>query len=411
MSSELIEESAPSAPTVNLGKYSAAAGLLGLVVIGIVLALAMSQSTDTPEGLARQTQLLSSYLYGLVFWTAISLGMYLLTVFNHMVRSSWTLSVLRILEAGGGWITLGFMALCFVPIAMKLGVLYPWVDSTDKLVLHKKGYLNTNFWTIRLVFYFATWIVTSWAFRQSVLKQERTKDFALENRRMSFAAPLFVLFAVTGTFAFIDWVMSLEPTWSSTMYALWFIIGSTLGAYALAVVLFNLNADKPPFSTFVTKDVIKDQGNMLFVLTMLWAYTSLSQYLIIWNGNLPENTQYYVRRESLGWNAVGLAAMVGQFFVPFFAILSPRTKKNSKNMRSIAGWIFAVHIIDFTFIVTPALPSHIDRIALLPVWAWDAFAWFGFGALWMCGFSLMFKQAPAFPTYDTRLQEAKARAH
>lgn len=415
MSSVPIEESGP-AQTVNLGKYAAAAGLLGIVLIGIMLAVAFNPSTDP----AVQKDLLGSYLYGLVFWTAITMGMYVLTLFNHMVRSTWTLGVLRILEAGGGWIPLVFMVIGFVPIVAKLGVIYPWVDlpslaGTDphayKLVQHKAAYLNSSFWTVRLVLYFAIWIFTSWAFRQSVLKQERTKDFALENRRMSFAAPLFVLFAACMTFAFVDWIMSLEPTWYSTMYGLWFMISNALGAYALAVAIFNLNANKPPFSAIVTKNVLKDQGNMLFVLTLLWAYTSLSQYLILWNGNLPDTTTYYVRRESLGWNAVGMAGIVGQFFVPFFVLISPRTKKNSPNMRSIAGWIFAAHMIDFTFIVAPALPGHLDKVAAASVWMWDALSFVGFGAIWMAGFSLMFKQAPAFPTYDTRLQEAKAHAH
>ncbi len=390
---------------MNLGKYSAAAGLLGVILVGAVLFQGLAGSA--------QAQFMGSYLYGLVFWTAISMGMFGLTVLNHTVRSTWTLGVLRLLEAGGGWITLTILGVCFLPIVAKLPLIYQWADASlvakDAVLQHKAPFLNPAVWTFQLVLFFAFWIGASAMFRKSVMLQEKTQDFKLENKRMSFGAVSLLFFFLTGTFAFIDWVMSLEPHWSSTMYGLWFTIGSSLGAYSLAVTVFNLNTDKAPFSSFVTKNVLKDQGNMLFVHTMLWGYTSLSQYLIIWNGNLPETTAYYARRASLGWNAWGMATIFGQFFIPFFLLLSPRTKKNSANLRSIAAFMFVVHIIDYTLIVAPALPGRAGMPAGLTIW--DGLAWVGFGALWLCGFSLMFKQAPAFPTYDTRLQEAKAHAH
>ena len=408
MSSEQTLDNVSSSGTVNLGKYGAGAGLLG--VIGLVVVLAMAITAPTSEA---QAQVWGSYLYGLVFWTAISLGMFGLTALHHTVRSTWTLGVLRILEAGGGWITLTIMGLGFIPVALKLPAIYRWavpeIVAKSPVLQHKAPFLNPTVWSIQLVLFFAFWIGASAAFRKSVLLQEKTKDFALENRRMTFGAITLLFFFLTGTFAFIDWVMSLEPEWSSTMYALWFTIGSSLGAYAISVVLFNLNADKKPFSDFVSKNVTKDQGNMLFVHTMLWGYTSLSQYLIIWNGNLPENTAYYVRRASLGWNAWGMATIIGQFFIPFFLLLSPRGKKNSANLRSIAGFMFAVHIIDYTLIVAPALPGRASLPAGLQLS--DLIAWIGFGGLWLLGFSLMFQKAPAFPTYDTRMQEAKAHAH
>jgi hypothetical protein len=412
MIAEHHSENVTSQSQVDLGKHGPAALIVGIVLVGILLGAILTQSAEGGQSL-----LWGSYLYGLVFWAAIAFAMFGLTVLNHAVRSTWTLSVLRILEAGGGWITLAIFGIGFLPVAANLSHIYPWAmpgiadhdPEYKRLLAHKAPYLNPGVWIAQLVVFFALWIGLSWFMRNSALKQEKTQDFQLENGRMSWGAAGLVMCFLTGTFAFIAWVMSLEPKWYSTMYGLWFTIGSSLGAYALAVTVFNLNANKKPYSDFVTKNVLKDQGNMLFVHTMLWGYTSLSQYLILWNGNLPETTSYYVRRASFGWNAWGMATIFGQFFIPFFLLLSPRTKKNSPNLRSIAGFMFFVHIIDYTLIVAPALPGRIDTATgLIP---WDALSFFGFGALFVAGFCFMFRQAAPFPTYDSRLQEAKAHAH
>lgn len=407
MSHDDTAETLIDRPKVDLGKYGMGAALLGVIAVGGLAIFGM-----TAQGVAAQ-QVMGAYLYGLIFWTAITLGMFGLTILHHATRATWTLSVLRILEAGGSWLTLLILGLCFIPVFAKLSVIYPWADTVavahDKVLQHKAMYLNPGAFIARWFVYFIIWIAFSWFLRDSVMRQEKTLNFKLENARMSWGAAGIVMFFLTATFAFIDWIMSLEPRWYSTMYGLWFTIGSSLGAYALAVTFFNLNADKAPYSDVVSKPVLKDQANMLFVHTMLWGYTSLSQFLIIWNGNLPETTQFFARRSSMGWNAFGMATVLGQFFIPFFVLMSPRTKKVSATLRSIAGWMFFVHIIDFTLIIAPALPGRDGTYAGLTFF--DVVSFVGFGALWMAGFSRMSRAAAPFPAYDRRLQEAQAHAH
>ena len=227
------------------------------------------------------------------------------------------------------------------------------------------------------------------------------------------------MFFVTCTFAFTDWVMSLSPSWYSTMYGTWTIIASVLGALSLATLIFCVNADKAPFNTVWRPDLGKDLGNMLFTVTMLWGYTSLSQFLIIWNGNLPETTQYYIARSSniepmtsnFTWGAVGLIGIIGQFFIPFFVLITPRTKKTPLNLAKICGWIFVVHITDAYIYVIPALPGRGGPGPLSPAMFTDALAWAAIGALWLFVFGSQVRKAPLLPTYDTRLQEALQNAH
>lgn len=395
---------------LRLEKIAPLAGLLGL--IGMVTAVAMMIAPATAN------QMAGSYLFALIFWTSLSLGFYGLTLLHHTVRGSWGVSVLRIFEAGGGAGTFVVMGLLFIPILINItgghGV-YEWshLDAVakDPILQHKAAYLNPAGYAARLVLFIGIWAATAYGLRKSSTKQDENKSAAEEQKRTNWSAPSLVVFFLTMTFALTDWGMSLEPHWFSTMYPVWILIGQTLGALALATVLFCVNARKKPFADVLHPNLTKDLGNMLFVFTMLWGYTSISQYLIIWNGNLPEFTQYYIRRSENWWNALGAALIIGQFLVPFMALLAPRTKKTPERLARIAGWIFVMRFIDIYYAVVPGIPSSArpwggpvpaitDLIALVAV-----------GGVWFLMFATQIKKAPLLPQYDNRLQEAKAHAH
>ncbi len=403
--------------SLNLGKLAPAASVIG--AIGLIVMLVLMFTGDE----AARRQSLGSYLFGFIFWIGITLGFFGLTILHHTVRGSWSVSIIRILEAGGSWVTFVLMGVLFLPILANLKTMYEWADpakvANSEVLIHKAPYLNTPSFLFRLVLYFALWAGLAWFLRRSTLRQDANQDFKLESGRSSWGAPGMVMFFLTCTFAFTDWVMSLSPSWYSTMYGTWTIVASVLGALALATLIFCVNADKFPFNTVWRPDLTKDLGNMLFTLTMLWGYTSLSQFLIIWNGNLPETTSYYMARSSnvepmtsnMTWGAVGLIGIIGQFFVPFFALITPRTKKTPLNLAKVCGWIFVVHITDVYIYVIPALPGRGGPGPISAGMLTDALAWVTMGALWLFVFGSQVRRAPLLPTYDTRLQEALQNAH
>lgn len=193
------------------------------------------------------------------------------------------------------------------------------------------------------------------------------------------------------------------------MYGVWTVIGSALGALALTTMIVTLSKDSAPYKGIVKPALTRDLGNLMFALTMLWGYTSISQYLIIWSGNLPEYTSYFVNRSQGGWNAIGMALVLGQFFIPFMALITPRTKAVAKSLALVSGWILVMRLLDTYQLVMPAFQLS-TRPNPMPHWQ-DFVGVIGLGGLWVYAFSQGVKGAPLMPTYDARLTEADAHAH
>jgi hypothetical protein len=394
------------AQEANFGKLAPVAGLVALV--GALLMI-VGYITDAPTAMG-------SYMFGYTFWLTLTLGCFGFTLVHHMLRGSWGVAILRPLEAGGGAGMLAAFALLFLPIAFSMHAIYPWTHEGGEVIARKAWWLNEPFFLVRAALYFIFWIWLASRLRRSTVRQDETKDFALESKRGSWGAAGFLAFFITGSFAFIDWVMSMEPHWFSSMYPVWILVASGLAAVALVTMIVCVSADKEPFRSVVSPYLTRDLGNLLFTLTMLWGYTAISQYLIIWNGNIPEFTQYFIHRQGNWWNGIGAAIIVGQFIVPFASLLASRTKSKPIRLARVAGWIFAVHILDVYQTVVPAVPAsarpHDARwiYSPMPIWT-DFVAFLTIGAVWVLVFALQSRKAPLVPTYDTRLQEAIAHAH
>ncbi len=391
-------------------------GLVGF--IGLLVSVGLMLNPGTATGMS------GAWMFGWFFWVSITLGMFALTALHHAVRGQWTLGVLRMLEAGAGWINFVVLAVLFSPILLNFPKVYEWADPShvigDRILEWKAPYLNLPFFGVRFIAYFAIWALIAYIFRRSTMEQERTKEFKLETKRMTTGAVAIVIFMLTSFLALTDFVMSMEPHWSSTMYGPWQIVAGVGGAFALCLGLVCINAKRAPFKDIVHPGLTRDMGNMLFAFTMLWGYTSISQFLIIWNGNIPEMTSYFVKRsssmhpagmEANSWGALGLLLIVGRFFVPFFLLLAPRTRRYTDNLQKVCGWVFVMHIFDMYMLVIPAVPG---RAALGPIsvnLGYDILAWVSVGALWLATFAHQTKQTPLLVSYDNRIQEAKAHAH
>jgi len=205
-------------------------------------------------------------------------------------------------------------------------------------------------------------------------------------------------------FAMTDWMMSITPHWYSSIYGIWLMVNGALCAISLATFFVAKNADKEPYSGIDRPGLTKDLGNLMFVFTMLWAYTSLSQYLIIWSGNLTEFTPYYFVRSNNGWEYVGATSVIAGFVLPFLFLIAPKTKAYGGMLWKVAVWVLAIRVVDFFWIVIPTWRAN-------PAFSWmDAAVFLGMGGLWFTVFSKNIGKANLIPTHDTRLPEVYEHA-
>jgi len=400
-----------------LSKLAAPAALVGIIATAVVLFQAF-QPGKTGE------LMMGSFLYGWGFWLSMTLGMFGLTLLHHMVRGQWTLSILRFLEAGGGITQFVMMFLLFIPLLIQPKILYSWADPSyvagDAIMLRKQWFLFEPGWQIRIaiVFFMFAWI--AWGFRNSTLRQDSNRNFKLEAGRSSWAAVCFCFFMLASTLLVTDLFMTLEAHWFSTMYGPWQLVAAGGGALALCIGLLCLNSKKEPFKDIVFPGLTRDVGNMMFAFTMLWGYTTVSQFLIIWNGNIPEFTQYFAKRssgmhppgmEANNWGVLGMALIAGRFFIPFFLLLAPRTKRYTHLLVKVVGWIFVMHILDTYMLIIPAMYGRPEMGPISSQTPWDFLALIGVGGLWLSTFAWQLQKAPVLVKYDNRLQEAKAHAH
>lgn len=414
MAHEIETTHEQAGPSVDLGKLAPVAGAVAILGV-IITAVMFATNADVMAG---------SYLYGLTFWVSVTLGLFGWSVLHHAVRGSWSVSILRLMEAGGGPLQIGVMGLLFIPVVAMLPKLYEWahpgIQDVDRVLRGKQAFLNPTTYIVMTVVFFLIWIAFAAKMRQSTHRQDVSKDFKLEEGRSSWGAAGLVMYFLTVSFAFFLWLMSLNPHWYSTMYGIWFIVGSAGAALALCNVIVCINAKKFPYNTIVAPALTKDLGNMQFVTVMLWGYTSISQFLIIWNGNMPETTSYFKDRssemhppgmEGNHWGWVGLMLILGRFFIPFFALIAPRTKKYPNLLQKICGWIFVMHIIDVYLIVQPSIPGRAIQGPIAGHLIYDVIAWLTVGAIWFAVFAAQTRKASLLPKYDSRLQEALHHAH
>jgi len=393
-----MDDSTTQHKEVQLGKFGA-----GFAVLGIgCLAVTAVQAMQSP---ATRTSTLQSYLFAVILFMSLTLGCFSLTLVQHVLQGKWGLPILRIFESGGGVSNFLLMIVLFVPIGLNAGELYPWARpvqvAQDPVLQHREPYLNWGFVLGRFAFFFLAWIAYAYFMRRSVQKQEATHRFRFQQMRTNWASPGLVFIALSVTFGYTDWVMALDPHWWSTMYGLWFIAGMCLGGTSLAAVLSCLNANKAPYNQIVHKDWTRDIGNLMFTFTMLWGYTNLGQYIIIWHGNQPETTTYLVNRSLGHWSYLSFLLVIGQFFVPFFALLSPTVKATPKLLARVGIWILLMRICDHFFVIEPFFRPEMS-VTLI-----DALSFVGVAGLWASVFSFNIKRLPLFPTYDPRILEAE----
>lgn len=368
-------------------------------------------------------QFFHSYLLGFIFWNGIGVGCLGLLMLQYVIRGSWGLLIRRVLEAGSR--TLWLTAILALPILFfGYRFIYPWVhpDSHNeelvKAVELKQPYLSPWFFALRGVIYFAIWLGLMFILNRLSAEQDRTADRRLTKQQTNISAPGLVLFVLTITFASVDWVMSLDPEWFSTIFGLIFVIGWILSAFTLAIAVMVQLQHRPPLEGLAGKPLFHDLGKLLLAFVMVWAYFSFSQFVIIWSGNLPEEGHWYWERLRGGWQYMALALPVLHFALPFVLLLSRDLKKNARRLMYVALLVFLMRFVDLYWYVIPAF-HHATELAgehahegspVLDAVS-NIAAWLGIGGIWLAFFAYQLKQRPLIPLNDPHMPDVLEYAH
>src|SRR6266404_2245966 len=304
------------------------------LVVGVVLSALLVLGA-----LIDRAQFFHAYLIGFIFWTGITVGSPALLMLQHLTGGAWGLIIRRVLEASTR--TLPLILILFLPILLRLNLIYPWTNKAEMdqvPALREKAahYLNPAFFTARALVYFAIWLMMMRLLNAWSLEHDRTANGRVLKRLQMMSGPGLGLLIITITFAAIDWVMSLDPAWSSTIFGLIFVASWSLSALAFGILVMSWLAEREPMNTVVRTSHFHDWGNLLMALVMLWMYFAFSQYLIIWSGNLPEETVWYVARKHDGWGIIALAVVILQFAFPFLTLLSRAAKQSAQRLGMLA---------------------------------------------------------------------------
>jgi len=347
-------------------------------------------------------QFLRSYLFAYLYWTGMALGCLAILLMHHVVGGKWGMLLRRMCEAGSR--TLPFMGILLLPVFFGMSTLYVWARpeaARDANIQSKAAYLNVPFFIGRAIFYFAVWFLFSHLLSKWSAEQDRTGDERLMGKMQSFSGPGLLVFVVTATFAFIDWIMSLEPHWFSTIYGAMFLVGETLESFAFLIALVIVLSNRSPIKEYVTPQHIHDLGNMMFAFTVLWAYLSYSQFIIIWSGNLPEEIPWYISRLNGGWGSIALLLVAFHFAVPFVLLLMRGVKRHTDRLFRVCLLMIAIRLVDVYWIAEPAFYGQHLRIHWM-----DFVTPIAVGGIWLTLFFAQLKSRPILPLRDPRLQGA-----
>jgi hypothetical protein len=360
-------------------RLAALVGLVGLAV-------------STIGWFFRPHQFFRSYLVAFLFWTTLALGCLVVTLLHRLTGGAWGDALQRILAAGAG--TFPLLAVLFVPVAVSVREIYPWAAGAaryDALLVRKAGYLNVPFFVGRAVFFFVVWIALAEVYNRWAARLEASADPALGHRLRNLAGGGLVAMVLTVTFAAVDWAMSLEPHWFSTIYGLIFLVGGALAAFAFAIATLAWLAREEP--RVLGKAQAHDLGKLLFAFVMLWAYVNFSQFLIVWSANLPEEVPWYARRFAGGWQWLALVIVVCHLILPFFLLLSRDLKRDTRRLGLLALGLLAARLIDLYWLVAPATDG---RSGLAVHWL-DFAVTATIGGLWLALFFSRLGRRPPWP--------------
>jgi hypothetical protein len=388
-----------TAPPV-VRKISQRSLVIGIVFAAISVALAFAH----PDEFYR------AYLLGFMCWLGVALGSMAIVMIRHLTGGGWGTVIRRIL--GAAMRTLPVLAVLFIPVIVAVWQhqIYPWampLEAVRDARIHEhlekhsfvRSYLNPSGFILRAIIYFSIWNLLS--FLLSKWSKETDHANAPDNsqRFKAVSGPGLILYAFTISFAAIDWIMSIDPTWVSTMFGLIILIGELLSAMCFAVVVERILFNYKPMSEMLKPDFVHDHGKWMLTFIMVWAYFTFSQWLIIWAGNLPPEITFYLRRLNGGWGWIGLVLVLFHFAIPFGILLSRPFKRNIRKLVWLAAWLLLMRYLDLFWIIEPNFSqTFVVTVA-------DIVVPIAIGGIWLWYFFRNLASLPLLPAYDQDAHE------
>ena len=337
------------------------------------------------------------------FMLSIALGSIFLIALEYIAGAVWSVPFRRVLEGIG--LIIFVVPIFAIPVLFNIHSLFHWthpdVVAADALLKNKAPYLNTTFFYIRIVAFFALWFLFYYLFTSNSKKQDTTGNQALTKRNIKLAAVFLPIFAVTISLTAIDWLMALSPHWFSTIFAVYYFAGSVLAALSIwAIISITLNENG-----ILVKGLKSDHyysfGALLFAFINFWAYIAFSQFMLIWYANLPEETFWYIARGTGSWMYISIGMIVVHFIVPYIFLLPQPAKMDPKRVKWAAVWILFAHFYDLYWLVMPTL----DKNGISVSWMDFAYLIFGIGLIFVV-FSLWSKNRNLVPIGDPKMKQS-----
>ena len=359
-----------------------------------------------------------SWLIGFLFILGLSLGSLAMLMMQHLSGGKWGLAGRRVFEAAAG--TLWLVALAFIPILFGLRPIFLWARpeavQADPILLQKAPYLNVTFFIIRAVVYFAFWLFCAYLLNKWSGEHDKAEAAVTPADMVRFrtvSAPGLLFLVLTVSLASVDWIMSVDPHWYSTIFGLLIVTGQGLSALAFSIAILALVTRSGVFGVVFSTEQFHDLGKLLLAFVMLWAYLAFSQFLIIWSGNLPEEIPWYIERIRGGWGVVALLLVFGHFALPFVLLLSRNLKRREHLLARVAVFIVAMRMVDLIWLVAPtfahdatageghpgvSIPLHWMHI-VIPI---------GLAGIWLFFFTRQLRSRSLVPLNDPYFKEAFA---
>lgn len=393
----------------KLGEVAGFSSGQRLVALGSVcLLLASAIAFLYENGLQR---FLFSYLLSWAFCLSLSLGAIVFVAIQHVTNATWSVAVRRIAEFLG--LGVSPLAILFLPIALSVllgdGRLYEWNSASmvaaDPIIAQKSPYLNRWFFLVRCIGYFTVWIWLARSLLKFSAAQDRDRVTRTDSLKSRSVIALFTV-GITLTFAAFDLLMSLDPHWFSSIYGIYFLSGSLVGAIATLVLLVAGLQKLMPGQDVINTNHRHDLGKLLFGFTCFWAYIAFSQYLLIWCANIPEETGWYAVRQSGPWRMIAFALIAGHFVLPFFGLLSRNSKRNVTTLTIWAAILLVMHWVDLYWLIMPELSE-----TALPLSIVDLLCLCGIVALMTAGIIRLGRDSTLFATGDPGFEKSVAVHH
>lgn len=354
-----------------------------------------------------------SYLYAFMFWAGFPIGALGILLLNNVVGGKWGVTIRRYLEATAR--TLPLIALFFVVILLGMKDVYAWATpanvAANEFLKHKEAYLNLPGFIIRAAICFGLWMFFLWRINKWTDEQDVTGDPEIKEKLRKFSAPALLVFVLAVSVAYIDWALSADNQFYSTVYGGMVLIANVQATFALCILTLILTSKEDRFHGRINSKILHDLGKLLFAFTIFWTYLSASQLIIIWPASLPQEITWYLDRTAGFWKAICVFVGLTMFAIPFAALLSQSRKKDPRRLQRVCVWILLVNAVYFFWLIEPpfrvvSASTTLHTSSSFTVYWTDIAAFVGIGGIWVYYFITQLRKRPLLPLKDPRLSPA-----